>query len=225
MGVAQKTLDAALGKFVCDDGGVYKGQCAQLPKYFARNLGMNWPGRTNNGNKLVDRVVELGGYYGEGKQGYRIASCDIKDSKYGHTWVEIKINGTWTIYEQNVNRGGVASADFGVGRVYATTKTQTAGSGRLNIRYAGHPAIDAYIEKADKPAPKPQPQPQPQPQPAQGFKVGDTVVPTRLVDYNGTPLRQYDPKYTITQINGDRAVLSARGAIWAAMNTKDIRKA
>lgn len=85
-------------------------------------------------------------------------------------------------------------------------------------------------ELADKanainnPAPAPAPTPTPKPQ-EDGFKVGDVVVPTRLVDYNGTHLVQYDENYTITQINGDRAVLSARGAIWAAMNTKDIKKA
>lgn len=70
------------------------------------------------------------------------------------------------------------------------------------------------LAKVDAPAPAPT-----------TFKVGDVVVPTRLVDYNGTPLVQYDPTYTISEINGDRAVLTARGAIWAAMNTKDIRKA
>lgn len=67
--------------------------------------------------------------------------------------------------------------------------------------------------------------PSPAPKPAEGFKVGDAVVPTRLVDYNGTPLVQYDDTYTISELNGDRAVLTARGAVWAAMNTKDIRKA
>lgn len=72
--------------------------------------------------------------------------------------------------------------------------------------------------------PKPTPAPEPKPEPKPEFKVGDVVVPTRLVDYNGTPLVQYDPNYTITQISGDRAVLSARGQIWAAMNTKDIKK-
>ena len=82
------------------------------------------------------------------------------------------------------------------------------------------------------PAPTPEPTPEPEPQPApvdEGFKVGDVVVPTRLVDYNGTPLKQYDDTYTITQINGDRAVLSAprngKMVVWAALNTKDIRKA
>lgn len=90
-----------------------------------------------------------------------------------------------------------------------------------------------FVEEP-KPAPAPAPAPTPEPQPApapvdEGFKVGDIVVPTRLVDYNGTPLKQYDDTYTITQINGDRAVLSAprngQMVVWAAMNTKDIRKA
>lgn len=88
-----------------------------------------------------------------------------------------------------------------------------------------------FVEEP-KPAPAPAPVPEPQPAPApvdEGFKVGDIVVPTRLVDYNGTPLKQYDDTYTITQINGDRAVLSASRngsmVVWAAMNTKDIRKA
>ncbi len=63
----------------------------------------------------------------------------------------------------------------------------------------------------------------PAPAPA-GFKVGDKVVPTKLVDYNGHPLVQYDKQYTITELSGDRAVLSARGAVWAAMNTANIRK-
>lgn len=57
-----------------------------------------------------------------------------------------------------------------------------------------------------------------------GFSVGDTVVPIRLVDYNGTPLVQYDDTYTISELNGNRAVLTARGQVWAAMNTADIRK-
>lgn len=81
----------------------------------------------------------------------------------------------------------------------------------------------------NEPAPEPQPEPQPQPEPVVEFHVGDQVVPTRLVDYNGTPLYQWDPVYTITEINGDRAVLSAPRngvmTVWAAMNTKDIRRA
>lgn len=81
------------------------------------------------------------------------------------------------------------------------------------------------VEWVEQPAPQPvPPAPKPEPTPEPAFKVGDQVVPTKLVDYNGTPLVQYDPYYTITQISGDRAVLSARGAVWAAMNTANIRK-
>lgn len=61
--------------------------------------------------------------------------------------------------------------------------------------------------------------------PAPAFKVGDVVVPTRRVSYNGSPLTQYDNSYTISELKGDRAVLMARGQVWSAMNTKDIRKA
>lgn len=65
----------------------------------------------------------------------------------------------------------------------------------------------------------------PAPEPSAPIAVGDTVVPTNLIDYNGTHLTQYDDTYTVTQLVGDRAVLSARGAVWAAMHLSDIRKA
>ena len=57
------------------------------------------------------------------------------------------------------------------------------------------------------------------------FKVGDKVKPTKLIDYNGTHLVQYDDYYTIFEINGDRVVLVARGQVWAAMNIKNIERA
>lgn len=88
------------------------------------------------------------------------------------------------------------------------------------------------VEWVNEPAPAPvppAPEPTPEPVPEPEFKVGDVVVPTKLVDYTGTPLVQYDPTYTITQINGDRAVLSANRngqmVVWAAMNVNSIRKA
>ena len=66
------------------------------------------------------------------------------------------------------------------------------------------------------------------PIPSTDFKVDDKVVPITLVDYNGRRLIQYDPYYYITEISGNRAVLSAlRGNkyyIWAAMNTNNIKK-
>lgn len=110
----------------------------------------------------------------------------------------VKTRDYYTISEINGDRAVLASG----GVVYAAVNTNN-------------------LVKVDAPAPAPAPAPKP----AEGFKVGDVVVPTRLVDYNGTPLVQYDNTYTISELNGDRAVLMARGAVWAAMNTKDIRKA
>lgn len=68
---------------------------------------------------------------------------------------------------------------------------------------------------------------QPTPKP-ETFKVGDKVVPLTLVDYKGTRLIQYDPYYYITEISGNRAVLSAnrngKYYVWAALNTNNIKK-
>ena len=75
---------------------------------------------------------------------------------------------------------------------------------------------------------KVQPTQTPQHTPSTGFKVGDKVVPIKLVDYNGTHLIQYDPYYYITELKGNRAVLSAnrngKYYVWAAMNTNNIKK-
>ena len=66
------------------------------------------------------------------------------------------------------------------------------------------------------------------PIPSTNFNVGDKVVPITLVNYNGTRLIQYDPYYYITEISGNRAVLSAnrngKYYVWAAMNTNNIKK-
>lgn len=72
------------------------------------------------------------------------------------------------------------------------------------------------------PAPTP-PAPEPTPKPA-GFNVGDHVLPIRYVDYNGTPLVKTRDYYTISQINGDRAVLTSGGEVYAAVNTNNLQK-
>ena len=59
------------------------------------------------------------------------------------------------------------------------------------------------------------------------FKVGDLVVPIKLVNYNGKHLKQYDEYYIIKEIKNDRVVLSAKRkekmVIWAAMNINNIK--
>lgn len=83
------------------------------------------------------------------------------------------------------------------------------------------------VEWIDDPVPVP-PDPEPEPK-EESIKEGDIVIPIQLVDYNGTPLRQYDDTYVVTQLIGDRAVLSANRngqlVVWAAMNVNNIRKA
>lgn len=76
---------------------------------------------------------------------------------------------------------------------------------------------------------KEEPTPEPIPEPIEEeLKVGDIVVPIELVDYDGTPLVQYDDNYVITELVGDRAVLSANRdgelIIWAALNTNNIKR-
>lgn len=56
------------------------------------------------------------------------------------------------------------------------------------------------------------------------IKVGDEVVPIKLVDIDGRKLRRYDPSYTITKIQGNRVVLSARGQVWAALAKENVKK-
>lgn len=78
-----------------------------------------------------------------------------------------------------------------------------------------------FDEMAGSGAPAPTP---PAPSAPAGFAVGDRVAPTALVDYNGTRLVSYHDGYTITELTGDRAVLSVGGVVWAALNTGNLRK-
>lgn len=70
-------------------------------------------------------------------------------------------------------------------------------------------------------------EPTPKPTPSTKFKVGDKVVPIKLVDYDGTILVKYDDYYEITEIYNDRVVLGARRngklVVWAAVNIHNIK--
>lgn len=75
-------------------------------------------------------------------------------------------------------------------------------------------SISAYVE--------------PTPTPTKDFKVGDKVVPIKLVDYKGTHLIQYDKEYTIMQIDKRGAVLGAsrngKLQVWAVLKLDNIKK-
>ena len=68
-----------------------------------------------------------------------------------------------------------------------------------------------------------------QPTPEETIKEGDFVVPIEKIDYYGTSVVQYDDKYQVTELVGDRAVLCAlrdgQLVTWCAMNINNIKKA
>lgn len=95
------------------------------------------------------------------------------------------------------------------------------------IDYSGTITAGGYngYSKGSKPTPAPTPAPQPAASPAtSGFAVGDTVKPIQLVDYNGNRLASYHDTYTVSEINGDRAVLTTGGQVWAALRTSNLSK-
>lgn len=79
-----------------------------------------------------------------------------------------------------------------------------------------------YIEYTEEP------QSEPIPTPTSDIQVGDWVEPIELINYTGTPLTQYDDKYLVAEINGDRAVCCAERngeyQVWAAMNVNNLKK-
>lgn len=225
-----KVCEAVLGQFVCFDNDVYRGQCTRLPKYLLSKCGVEIGPQTGNGYKVVDTIVAKGGYCMDEatsvQKGYRVCSCDVSGSTYGHTWVEVLVDGNWVIYEQNVKREGTVSADFGVGTVYSVSKAYARGSWRNNTRYAGHPSIDSFIEaNTPKPEPTPEPEPLPTPPVVDDFVVGEKVSLKKYVDYYGTLLIKTRSYYYISEINGDRAVLNADavdGPVYCAANTNNL---
>ena len=163
-------LDKYLGQFVCEDAGRYRGQCPQWIRNILIICGVEWNGKTGNGNQVIDTLVrDYGGIYGESKYGYRIASADNKYDKAGHCWIEVKKDGKWIRYEQNAKENaGATSANFGAGTVYCVTKTdKPVPSYFYNIRYAYSPSIDLVIEVNSK---KPEPTPVPSNEMPEWFK-------------------------------------------------------
>ena len=139
----------AIGQFVCEDGGTYRGQCPQLIKWLVLIVGGYWNGRTGNGNEVLSLMVDnFDGYWGKSKYPYRLCSADNKYDKNGHCWLEVQdANGKWWRIEQNVENADAKSANYGCGTVYSVTKTDNALPSYLyNIKYAGHKCIDYYYQ-------------------------------------------------------------------------------
>lgn len=123
-----------------------------------------------------------------------------------------------------VGDGNVIEATAGW-NTWKVIKTQVDNKG--NRTYNGQGGSNPWLKHGFLPYVNYE-EPTPEPTPVEEIQVGDWVVPTRLVNYNGIPLIQYDDQYLVTQLNGDRAVLSAERYgklyVWSAMNVKDLKK-
>lgn len=193
------------------------------------------PGRGGSAHYGIGNGGEIANYVDENDTAWsdsnwnsncKTISIETANSENGGEWPvgEAAFNSLVKLVADIAKRNGLGRLVPGVNLCWHSMYAQTTCPGN-HLRGRMHELAEranAINEAAPAPEPAPQPAPEPAPEP---FKVGDTVVPTRLVDYNGTPLVQYDQAYTIAELSGNRAVLTARGAVWAAMRTEDIRKA
>lgn len=242
------TLDRRLKDGDNDNGRGW--QCSKYSWYLATGIRMNYAPHPDygpcNGNAMVDYLVANRGFIRCGKENGAIFSYN--SGQYGHTGMVVDASKD-VVSNANYNSSKVVSTNTinltAKGATYCkpaeaapaptppapTLRKATAQdladiwNGKYGnmperadrLKAAGIDPVDAQnrINAGEgKPAPAPE----------TGFKVGDTVVPTKLVSYDGISLKQWDPSYTITELKGNRAVLSARGAVWSAMNTANIRK-
>lgn len=180
-------------------------QCSKYSYYLATGIRMHYAPHPDygpcNGRDMVRYLIANCGYVACGKINGAIFATDGGD--YGHTGMVV-----------DANNNVVNDANYAPLAV-ATHYMNLDGAGAT---YCCPPSM--------KPQPTPTPTPTPKPTPK--FKVGDKVIPTVLVDYYGTPLIQWDAYYTISELNGDRAVLTAprngQPVVWAAMNTNNLQK-
>ena len=195
-----------------NDGG--KGwQCTKYAWYLATGIRMNYTLHPDygpcNGYEMVDYLINKLGWVECPKQNGAIFAYAAGD--FGHTGI-VKDAASNLVNDANWQ-------PLAVGTHYLNLDA-------VGARYCCPKWM--WVE----PTPV-EPQPEYEPHPAEpapsgdngaAIKVGDRVRPTRLIDYNGTPLTQWDDSYEVIELIGDRAVLSARGQIWAAMRVGDVVK-
>lgn len=180
-------------------------QCSKYSYYLATGIRMNYAPHPDygpcNGRDMVNYLIANCGYVACGKINGAIFATQGGD--WGHTGMVVDAANN-IVNDANYAPLAVATHYMNLDSAGAT--------------YCCPPSM--------KPSPAPAPAPTPKPTPK--FKVGDKVIPTALFDYYGTPLIQWDPNYTISELNGDRAVLTAprngKPVVWAAMSTSNLQK-
>ena len=204
---------------ILPDGERWEG--SKYSWFLATGIRMNYAPHPDygpcNGDKMIDYLIQKLGWVECAKMDGAIFGYN--SGQYGHTGI-VKDAKNNIVNDANWNPLAVGTHYLNldaVGARYAcpkammvsTTNSQAKAPQTANTAVSvpvSAPKVDAVAE------------------PVPTFKVGDKVRPLRKVDYDGRHLRQYDDCYTITQINGDRAVLMARGQVWAAMNIEDIKR-
>lgn len=204
------------------DGG--RGwQCSKYAWFLATGIRMNYAPHPDygpcNGNEMVDYLISKLGWVECPKLNGAIFCYSA--GAYGHTGI-VKDAGSNLVNDANWSPLAVGTHYLNldnVGARYACPKWMVEEKPAPSVPKPAEPSQGA---SATPPAPAPSPAaPSPAPEP---IKVGDRVRPLRLVDYNGTHLQQWDESYVVTEVIGDRAVLSARGQIWAAMRVGDVER-
>lgn len=189
--------------------GTWAGQCSRYSYYLATGVELNYAGHPDygpcNGRDMVNYLIDHCGYKSCGKIAGAIFASPV--GEWGHTGMVIDPDNN-IVNDSNYTP--------------LTVSTHYLNLEAMNATYCCPPSM--------VPKPEPTPAPEPKPEPVkETFKVGDVVVPTKLVDYDGTRLIQWDPYYTISEISGNRAVLTAprngKPVVWAAMNTANITHA
>ena len=142
---------------------------------------------------------------------------------------------TWWVAHYGASKPDYATENAGVFQ-YSSSGSVAGIRGRVDMNegYADYSktiiagGYNGYV-KGQKAVPAAKPAAQPAHQSAAapataGFAVGDMVKPIQLVDYNGNKLTSYNSTYQISELNGDRAVLTAAGQVWAAMRISNLTK-
>lgn len=151
--------------------------------------------------------------------GFSVRSINLS----AYTWVQIKAPATTTTTTTTATTTTTTTkkSDQEIADEVVAGKWGNGDERKQKLQAAGYnyDTIQAIVNAKLQPTTQPK-----ETKVSATFAVGDTVVPTKLVDYTGHSLVQYDNSYVITQLDGNRAVLSARGQVWAAMNTSSLRK-
>jgi GH25 family lysozyme M1 (1,4-beta-N-acetylmuramidase) len=130
-------------------------------------------------------------------------------------WVAQYATNDPTGYQDHPSNEGAYTCAI---RQYSSAGSLAGYNGRLDLDLF-YGDVEAWMKYANSSGDTPAPTPV-----ETGFVVGDEVVPINLTDYNGTAVTSYHDSYIISELNGDRAVLTANGTIWCAMNTQCIQK-